>query len=114
LLSQFYKYPTQKEVIFIKWLLKNTERRQLELVETLYYSYDPIPLNDLARVLDCSTKILKDDLNLIHSVYPFVTIIQKSNLVNIQFGPYAGIDAIYQNLFTSRKYIFPNPYVYFL
>lgn len=51
------------EEAVMRELLKSNERRRTDLIELLLNSNEWITLQSIAKELDCSTRILKEDVN---------------------------------------------------
>ena len=80
----------------MKKLLNQSERRRLLAIEILYEQRDWITLASLAKMLDCSVRVLKDDVAHFKKHFEDFTIESSNNGVRLAMRNNAGLKTIYQ------------------
>ena len=76
-------------------LLSTKEQRQLRLLEILIQKRDWIRLNELAQTLECTERILKNDLNELRTEFPSFKIQSSINGIMLNLDTGASIEDIY-------------------
>ena len=76
-------------------LLSTKEQRQLRLLEILIQKRDWIRLNELAQTLECTERILKNDLNELRTAFPTFKIQSSINGIMLNLDTAASIEDIY-------------------
>ena len=76
-------------------LLSTKEQRQLRLLEILIQKRDWIRLNELAQTLECTERILKNDLNELRTAFPSFKIQSSINGIMLNLDTAASIEDIY-------------------
>lgn len=77
-------------------LLNQSETRRLNAIEIMYQEKDWITLAELSKRLDCSVRILKDDIAHFKSTFDHLTIEGSNKGVRLAIAPNTGLKAIYQ------------------
>lgn len=81
----------------MKKLLNQSEKRRLLAIEILYEQKDWITLASLAKMLDCSVRILKDDVTHFKKYFKEFTIESSNNGVRLVMRNSAGLKTLYQH-----------------
>ena len=76
-------------------LLSTKEQRQLRLLEILIQKRDWIRLNELAQTLECTERILKNDLNELRTAFPTFKIQSSINGIMLNLDTAASMEDIY-------------------
>ena len=76
-------------------LLSTKEQRQLRLLEILIQKRDWIRLNELAQTLECTERILKNDLNELRTAFPTFKIQSSINGIMLNLDTATSIEDIY-------------------
>lgn len=84
-------------------LLNNTENRRLRFVELLAQQNEWLILTDIASKLDCSTRVLKDDIRFLNDHYNDFTIETSIHGVRIIFKENTGLKSFCQALLKHSK-----------
>ena len=82
----------------MRYLLRPNERRQLRVVERLFYSDDWITLKELSEELRCSIRILKHDFSTLKSTYNDFTIESSYKGYRLVFQKNKGLKTLYNNI----------------
>jgi len=82
----------------MKSLLSPSERRQLEVIETLFYQDDWITLSELSHIVDCSTRILKYDFQSIKNTFTDFRIESSYQGIRLKFESNIGLKTLYHNV----------------
>src|SRR5699024_8010666 len=80
----------------MKRLLNQSEKRRLLAIEILYDQRDWITLASLAEMLDCSVRVLKDDVAHFKKDFEEFTIESSNNGVRLKMRNNAGLKTLYQ------------------
>ena len=80
----------------MKQLLNQSEKRRLLAIEILYEQRDWMTLASLAEMLDCSVRVLKDDVAHFKKDFEEFTIESSNNGVRLKMRNNAGLKTLYQ------------------
>lgn len=79
-------------------LLKSNERRRTDLIELLLNSNEWITLQSIANELDCSTRILKEDVNFFREAGTNIQIESSQQGIRLQLDYKSNIKDYYRQL----------------
>src|SRR5690625_2568456 len=81
----------------MRQLLNQSEKRQLLTIEILHQQEDWITLSELSKVLDCSVRVLKDDIAHFKNSFSEFTIETSNNGIHLSMNQNVGLKSLYQN-----------------
>lgn len=81
----------------MKQLLNQSERRQLLGVEILHRHEDWMTLSELSKKLDCSVRVLKDDIAHFKNNFDMFTIETSNNGIRLNMNNNTGLKSLYQH-----------------
>ena len=94
-------------------LLSTKDQRQLRLMEILIQKRDWIRLNELAHTLDCTERILKNDLNELRSSFPDIDIQSSVNGIMIDLDFKSSVEDVYHHFLTHSQSFQLLEYMFF-
>lgn len=97
----------------MKKLLSNRYRRQLELIEILLQKKDWVHLKDLADTLDCTTRILKEDLSQLRVAFEDIDFQSSTRGVRIAQPDSLNIERVYHYFFEESVNFSLLEYLFF-
>src|SRR5690625_3357518 len=80
----------------MKRLLNQSEKRRLLAIEILYEQRNWITLASLAKMLDCSVRVLKNDVAYFKKHFKDFTIESSNNGVRLKMRNNVGLKSLYQ------------------
>ena len=84
-------------------LLSTKEQRQLRLMEILIHKRKWLRLHELAHTLDCTERILKNDLNELRSSFPDIDIQSSVNGIMIDLDFKSSVEDVYHHFLTHSQ-----------
>ena len=94
-------------------LLSTKEQRQLRLMEILIYKRKWLRLHELAHTLDCTERILKNDLNELRSSFPDIDIQSSVNGIMIDLDFKSSVEDVYHHFLTHSQSFQLLEYMFF-
>ena len=94
-------------------LLSTKEQRQLRLMEILIHKRKWLRLHELAHTLDCTERILKNDLNELRSSFPDIDIQSSVNGIMIDLDFKSSVEDVYQHFLTHSQSFQLLEYMFF-
>mgnify|MGYP001279758260 CR=1 FL=1 len=82
----------------LRCLLKRDNQRKLLLIETLYYSKNPMTTDQLRQIIDCTTPILISDIRAINSTMEYYEVSRENGLYSLEVADNATIDALFSTM----------------
>lgn len=82
----------------LRRLLKRDSQRQLHLIETLYYSQHPRSSEELAKITQCTTPALLNDIRSINTQSDYYKVIRENSLYRLELKDNATIDVLFSTL----------------
>ncbi len=82
----------------LRRLLKRDSQRQLQLIETLYYSEHARSSEELAHIIQCTPPALLNDIRAINLQSDYYKIIRENSLYRLEQKDNATIDVFFSNL----------------
>ena len=82
----------------LRHLLKRDSQRQLQLIETLYYSPNPRSSEELSKITKCTTPALLNDIRSINTQSDYYQIIRENSLYRLELADNATIDVLFSTL----------------
>src|SRR5699024_8837343 len=80
----------------MRQLLNQSEKRQLLTIEILYQQKDWVTLSELSKRLNCSVRVLKDDVAHFKNNFKQFTIETSNNGIRLNVNENAGLISLYQ------------------
>lgn len=87
----------------MKTLLTKQENRRFRLIEDLTHREDWVTMKEIAKMLDCSTRVLVDDIQYLNEHFDDFTIHTSTKGALITYEPNCGFKT-----FCQRSWICPN------
>ena len=94
-------------------LLSSKDQRQLKLMELLIQNRDWMRLYELADKLDCTERVLKNDLNELRSSFPNIDIQSSVNGIMIDLDIEASFEDVYQHFLANSQSFQLLEYMFF-
>ena len=94
-------------------LLSSKDQRQLKLMELLIQNRDWMRLYELAGKLDCTERVLKNDLNELRSSFPNIDIQSSVNGIMIDLDIEASFEDVYQHFLANSQSFQLLEYMFF-
>lgn len=85
----------------LRQLLKRDSQRQLELIETLYYSQRPRSSEELAKITQCTPPALLSDIRSINTQSDYYKIVRENSLYHLEIMDNATIDVLFSTLLSN-------------
>lgn len=82
----------------LRRLLKRDSQRQLQLIETLYYSQHPLSSDELTKTIQCTTPALLSDIRSINTQSDYYKVIRENSLYRLELKENATIDVLFSTL----------------
>ena len=82
----------------LRRLLKRDSQRQLQLVETLYYSQHPRSSEELSSIIQCTIPAFLNDIRAINNQSEYYKIVRENSLYHLELKDNATIDILYSTL----------------
>lgn len=82
----------------LRRLLKRDSQRQLNLIETLYYSKHPCSSEELSTIADCTTPALLNDIRTINTQSNYYKVVRENSLYRLELKDNATIDVLFSTL----------------
>ena len=82
----------------LRRLLKRDSQRQLQLVETLYYSQHPRSSEELSSIIQCTIPAFLNDIRAINNQSEYYKIVRENSLYYLELKDNATIDILYSTL----------------
>lgn len=82
----------------LRRLLKRDSQRQLQLVETLYYSQHPRSSEELSSIIQCTIPAFLNDIRAINNQSEYYKIVRENSLYHLELKDNATIDILYSAL----------------
>lgn len=82
----------------LRRLLKRDSQRQLQLIETLYYSQHPLSSDELTKMIQCTTPALLSDIRSINTQSDYYKVIRENSLYRLELKENATIDVLFSTL----------------
>ncbi|AMP67041.1 MULTISPECIES: M protein trans-acting positive regulator PRD domain-containing protein [Streptococcus] len=94
-------------------LLAKKQRRQMRLLETLIREKRWFHLKELAEMLDCTERSLKEDLSNLRTVFNEFLIESSTNGIKISYDDSIGIEVVYHHFFKESTAFSLLEYLFF-
>ena len=94
-------------------LLSSKDQRQLKLMELLIQNRDWMRLYEFADKLDCTERVLKNDLNELRSSFPNIDIQSSVNGIMIDLDIEASFEDVYQHFLANSQSFQLLEYMFF-
>ena len=94
-------------------LLAKKQRRQMRLLETLIREKRWFHLKELAEMLDCTERSLKEDLSNLRTVFKEFLIESSTNGIKISYDDSVGIEVVYHHFFKESTAFSLLEYLFF-
>jgi len=85
----------------LRRLLKRDNQRQLQLIETLYYSQRPRSSEELAEINQCTIPIALNDIRAINKQSDYYKIVRENSLYRLDLKDNATLDVLISTLLTN-------------
>lgn len=85
----------------MRQLLNQSEKRQLLTIEILHRQNDWITLSELSKMLDCSVRVLKDDIAHFKNNFDEFTIETSNNGIRLNMNKNVGLKSLYQYILNN-------------
>lgn len=102
-----------KENLGMLELLAKKQRRQMRLLETLIREKRWFHLKELAEMLDCTERSLKEDLSNLRTVFDDFLIESSTNGIKISYDDSIGIEVVYHHFFKESVAFSLLEYLFF-
>lgn len=76
----------------LRRLLKRDSQRQLQLIETLYYSQHPRSSEELCKIAECTKPVLLSDVRALNTQSDYYKIIRENSLYRLELKDNATLD----------------------
>lgn len=82
-------------------LLKRENQRQLQLIETLYYSQRPRSSEELAEIIQCTIPIVLNDIRAINKQSDYYKVVRENSLYHFELKDNATLDVLISTMLTN-------------
>lgn len=99
-------------------LLSSAEHRKVSLIELLLNTHNTMSVKDAAKILQCSERIIDQDVAYFQEQYSFINIHRKKGILTLEIKPEKSPNEIYATLlsqsvvFRLLELIFFNPHMH--
>ncbi|MGM0169514.1 hypothetical protein IGI39_003830 [Enterococcus sp. AZ135] len=85
----------------LRRLLKRDSQRQLQLIETLYYSQHPRSSEELCKIAECTKPVLLSDVRALNTQSDYYKIIRENSLYRLELKDNATLDVFFSTMLTN-------------